>query len=292
VWQNVKNYQSRIYVDIRISRNPASESSFTRRELNCNVAIYIYMIHRKPIMSTELERQCLNAVSMYQNRQTWKQWGLDKIRRQGAAILLRGPAGCGKTVIAEYLALKIRRRGLKEVSFADFGSQIPGENARQIRKLFASAQENGAMTIYMDECDAILIDRNRLGADGQWMIEIVDELLVQIGKYTGLVILSTNRAETLDPALDRRLLAKIDVPIPEFPERVKLWNQKWPETYPIQLLERQVEQIAMLQLTGAEIENIIINVSSDVIRRKVKPNFLMFLRDAEKEAAKREETKA
>src|SRR4249919_2155779 len=95
------------------------------------------MIHgSKPIMSAEIEGEILDALTMYQKRIKWKAWGLHNIRKQGAAILLEGPAGCGKTVIAEWAALKIRRKGLKEISFKDFGSQIPGENARGIASVF------------------------------------------------------------------------------------------------------------------------------------------------------------
>ncbi len=232
---------------------------------------------RKPIMSAELERRVMNAVVMYQQRQKWHQWGLANLRKQGAAILLTGPPGTGKTVIAEYLAIRIRRKGIKEISFADFGSHIPGENSRQIRLLFEDADHNGQMTIFFDECDAILWDRGRATGDSMWMLEVINELLVQIAKYRGLVILASNNAGVLDKALERRLLAIIEVPVPEHPERVKLWQTKMPDQYPIRLTEQEVNKIATLQLTGADIENIIINVSSDALRQKKIPTFKMLL---------------
>jgi hypothetical protein len=42
------------------------------------------------------------------------------------------------------------------------------------------------MTIAIDECEAILWDRGRAGASAMWMLEVIDELLVQIGKYPGI----------------------------------------------------------------------------------------------------------
>lgn len=195
------------------------------------------------------------------------------MRKQGAAILLVGPSGTGKTTIAEYLSLKVRKRGLKQISFADFGSHVPGENARQIQKLFADAKENGEMTVFIDECEAVLWDRGRAGASAMWMLEVIDELLVQIGKYPGLCILATNKPELLDSALMRRLIAIIHILRPEFPERVRLWQQKIPDTYPLKLSIAQFEKIATLQLTGADIENIIIDYSSECIRTSKKPKF-------------------
>lgn len=224
-------------------------------------------------MTAEVERQVMNAVTMFLKRVIWKQWGLHRIRKQGAAILLKGPPGCGKTRIAEYLSLKIRKKGLKSLSFADFGSHVPGENARQIRLFFNAAHDNGDMTIFLDECEAVLWDRGRAGGTAMWMLEVIDELLVQIAKYPGLIILASNKPELLDYALDRRLIATIHIGRPEYPERVKLWTTMIPDEYPLKLSIDQINKLATLQLSGAEIENTIIDYSNDCIRLGKKPNF-------------------
>jgi SpoVK/Ycf46/Vps4 family AAA+-type ATPase len=244
---------------------------------------------RKPVMSPELDRQILNAVAQFKERKKWKQWGLHNLREQGAAILLEGPAGCGKTVIAEYLALKIRRKGIKKVSMADFGSGDPGGSTRALREIFKEANDNGGMTIFFDECDSILIDRSRLSGDMVWIIDIVNELLTLISSYRFLIVLATNRPQILDRALYRRLLAIITVPVPERPEREKLWRMKIPEAYPIKLDQRQVEQIATLQITGSEIETVIINVSSDCLRSSKKPTYKQLFAEAEHAAKIRKE---
>lgn len=231
-------------------------------------------------MSADLERQVMNAVVMYQQKNKWKQWGLNQLRKQGAAILLHGPSGTGKTVIAEYLAVKVRHKGIKEISFGDFGSHVPGENARQIRRLFNDARERGDMTIFIDECEAVLWDRSKAGANAMWMLEVIDELLVQIGKYPGLIILATNRLQMLDKALERRLLAIIEVPIPLPPERAALWKSKLPSDFPIRLSLNEIEKIATLQITGAEVETCIINVASDAIRENKKPTFQALYEEA------------
>ena len=243
--------------------------------------------NKKPIMSSDLERQVMNAVQMYSQRQLWKKWGMHTLRKQGAAILLEGPPGCGKTRIAEYLSLAIRKKGMKEISFADFGSHVPGENARQIRALFEYGKDNGDMTLFLDECEAILWDRSRAGATAMWMLEVIDELLVQVGKYPGLIILASNKSELLDTGLERRLIARIFVGVPEYRERQLLWRTKMPTALPLKLTPENIDKLSSLVVTGAEIEIAILEMASDALRAKKLPTFKKLLEETVKLADRR-----
>lgn len=238
-------------------------------------------------MSLELEKQVMNAVMQYQNRILWKKWGMHTLRKQGAAILLEGPPGCGKTVIANHLSLAVRKKGMKEISFADFGSHVPGENSRQIRQLFEYGHDHDDMTLYFDECEAILWDRSRAGSTAMWMLEVIDELLVQIGKYPGLMILSTNKSELLDAALERRLIARIYVGVPEQRERLALWRVKMPHSFPLKLTLEDTQKLSNLVVTGAEVEIAIIQAASDALRAKKIPMFKQLFAEAKKLADRR-----
>jgi SpoVK/Ycf46/Vps4 family AAA+-type ATPase len=224
-------------------------------------------------MSAAVERAVMDAVAAYKHKDVWKKWGLDHLRPQGNCILLHGWPGCGKTHIAEWLALVIKKTGLKELNFAEFGSNVPGENARNIRKMFREAKENGNMTLFLDECDAVLWHRRLIGPNNTWMLEIIDEILVQIGKYAGLVILATNNKGMLDPALFRRLIADIFVDIPDQLARKQLWASKIPAKYPLKFTPAMLNAISAIEVTGAEIETIIAKVSSRAINEEREPTF-------------------
>lgn len=228
---------------------------------------------KKPIMSPEVEAAVLNAVSQFRDKKKWAAWGMNSLRKQGPAILLKGEPGCGKGAIAEWIALSVVKKGMHEVSFGDFGSHIPGENARQIREIFKYGRDNKNMTLNLNECEAILWDRARAGGTAMWMLEVIDEILVQIERYKGFIILASNKDELLDSAIYRRLLATITVGIPTYQMRVALWRTKMPKTFPLKPTIEQTEKLAEFVVTGAEIETAIINCASDSIRIKKNPTF-------------------
>lgn len=227
-------------------------------------------------MSKAVEQAVMDSIAAYKHRDIWKKWGLDHLRPQGNCILLWGPPGCGKTHIAEWLALVIKKTGLKELNFAEFGSQVPGENARMIRKAFREARENGGMTLLLDECDAVLWTRKLIGPNNTWMLEIIDEILLQIAKYPFLTILATNNKGILDPAIFRRLIAEIHVDVPDALARKQLWAAKIPSKYPLKFTPTMLDTISQIVATGAEIETVIAKISSRAINEERNPTFEEF----------------
>lgn len=225
----------------------------------------------KPIMSPHLEEQVLAAVAQYTNMHKWVEWGMKYFRVQGACVLLKGPPGCGKTVIARYLA-SLLDKGILEIDLSKFGSAMPGENERQIEQLFSDGKAR-QKAIFMDEADAILWDRSKAGADSMWMVSVIDKLLIEIGRYPYLCILATNREQMLDSALERRIIASVFVGKPEQPERLRLWKSKIPKQYPLKLSPIQYEALSEYQLTGAEIENTIIKETQLAILHDRLPTF-------------------
>lgn len=122
-------------------------------------------------------------------------------------ILLQGPAGCGKTLLARALA------GEAEVPFfaqsgSDFVEMFVGMGAKRVRKLFKNARKNKKAIIFIDEIDAIGSKRTSNVQTTSEEIQTINALLTEMdgfkrGNSTIVVIGATNRAEVLDPALTR-----------------------------------------------------------------------------------------
>jgi len=147
----------------------------------------------------------------------YKSIGIDPPR----GVLLYGPPGCGKTMLAKAVAHHTTASFIRVVG-SEFVQKYLGEGPRMVRDVFRLAKENSPAIIFIDEVDAIATKRfdAQTGADRE-VQRILLELLNQMDGFDRTtnvkVIMATNRQDTLDPALLRpgRLDRKIEFPLPD-----------------------------------------------------------------------------
>merc|ERR1712232_443407 len=147
----------------------------------------------------------------------YKQIGIDPPR----GVLLYGPPGMSKTMLAKAVAANTNASFIRVVG-SEFVQKYLGEGSRMVRDVFRLAKENAPAIIFIDEVDAIATARfdAQTGADRE-VQRILMELLNQMDGFDQTVnvkvIMATNRADTLDPALLRpgRLDRKIEFPLPD-----------------------------------------------------------------------------
>ena len=147
----------------------------------------------------------------------YAQIGIDPPR----GVLLYGPPGTGKTMLAKAVANQTNASIIRMVG-SEFVQKYLGEGPRMVRDVFRMAKENAPSIVFIDEIDAIATKRYdaNTGADRE-VQRILIELLQQMDGFDQTVnvkvIMATNRADTLDPALLRpgRLDRKIEFPLPD-----------------------------------------------------------------------------
>merc|ERR1712076_64818 len=147
----------------------------------------------------------------------YKSIGIDPPR----GVLLYGPPGCGKTMLAKAVAHHTTASFIRVVG-SEFVQKYLGEGPRMVRDVFRLAKENSPAIIFIDEIDVIATKRfdAQTGADRE-VQRILLELLNQMDGFDQTtnvkVIMATNRQDTLDPALLRpgRLDRKIEFPLPD-----------------------------------------------------------------------------
>ncbi|OBZ83784.1 26S protease regulatory subunit 6B [Choanephora cucurbitarum] len=147
----------------------------------------------------------------------YRQIGIDPPR----GVLLYGPPGTGKTMLVKAVAHHTTASFIRVVG-SEFVQKYLGEGPRMVRDVFRLARENSPSIVFIDEIDAIATKRfdAQTGADRE-VQRILLELLNQMDGFDQTsnvkVIMATNRADTLDPALLRpgRLDRKIEFPTPD-----------------------------------------------------------------------------
>ena len=159
------------------------------------------------------------------------EWGSSEglLGSPGVALLLYGPPGTGKTLAAEAIAGELGRN-LWRLRTDQLLSKYVGESEKKLAATFRAARASGDVVL-LDEADSLLSSR---GGDRQrWETSLTNLLLQEIESFTGVVVLTTNRDEALDPALERRLLARLEIGMPGPEEREQLWARHLPPRAPL-----------------------------------------------------------
>jgi proteasome regulatory subunit len=136
-------------------------------------------------------------------------------------VLLVGPPGCGKTLLAKAVANQTDATFIRMVG-SELAQKYIGEGGRMVRELFSLAKEKSPSVIFLDEIDAIGAKRLDGSTSGDREVQrTLMQLLAELDGFDALhdvkIIAATNRPDILDDALLRpgRFDRVIEIPIPD-----------------------------------------------------------------------------
>ncbi len=138
-------------------------------------------------------------------------------KSQNARICLYGVAGTGKSAYAKYIAKKLNKAIIIKKG-SDLLSQYVGGTEQNIADAFREAKKKKAVLVF-DEVDSFLADRT--SANKNWEVTQVNEMLVQMEKFEGIFIATTNLMDNLDSASLRRFDLKLEF---GFLKSSQAWN--------------------------------------------------------------------
>lgn len=147
--------------------------------------------------------------------------------RAGGGLLLFGPPGCGKTMIARAVAGELDATFFT-VSPAQILSKWVGQAEQNVQKLFAAARAEPAAVIFIDEIEALV--PRRAEQQSSVMTRVVPQILSELEGVASratpplLFLAATNEPESLDPAVLRpgRFDEKVYIPLPDAVARYRM----------------------------------------------------------------------
>lgn len=203
-------------------------------------------------------------------------------------ILLYGPPGCGKTLMARQIGKMLKAREPKIVNGPEILNKYVGESEANIRKLFADAEDeqkrlganSGLHIIIFDEIDAICKQRGSMAGSTGVHDTVVNQLLSKIDGVEQLnnilVIGMTNRPDLIDEALLRpgRLEVKMEIGLPDEKGRVQILNIHTAKMRQYKLLATDVDlkelAVETKNYSGAELEGLVRAAQSTAMNRHIK----------------------
>lgn len=181
-------------------------------------------------------------------------------KRAGGGVLLYGPPGCGKTMLARAVAAECRAEFMS-VGIGDVLNMYIGESERNLAAIFQKARHSKPCVLFFDEIDALAFSRSK--AQSEHTRQVVNEFLSQLDGFGEnnqdvLILAATNMPWDVDSAMKRpgRFSRQVFVPPPDEPARAHIVELKLAGV-PHESIDARAIATMTPHFSGADIEGLV-----------------------------------
>jgi len=181
-------------------------------------------------------------------------------KKAGGGILLYGPPGCGKTMLARAVANECNASFLA-IGISEILSMWQGESERNLALMFDKARSQKPCVMFFDELDALAFARSKASSDVSR--KIVNEFLSQLDGFDSandqvLILAATNMPWDVDPAMKRpgRFARQVFVPPPDAVARTRIIELAL-ESVPHGVVDAAAIARAAEQFSGADVDALV-----------------------------------
>lgn len=172
-------------------------------------------------------------------------------KSSGCIFLLEGSPGTGKTLTCEAVA-ELLHRPLYSVTVGELGTHAD-ELEKRLSTILEMASSWKAIVL-IDEADVFMEKRTTIDIERNTLVSIFLRLLE---RYDGIMFLTTNRCDTIDPAFNSRISITFKYPELDKQTRIKIWHNLLRACDITTLSENDINYLANISLNGREIKNMI-----------------------------------
>ena len=212
-------------------------------------------------------------------------------KRAGGGVLLYGPPGCGKTMMARAVAGECRAEFVS-VGIGDVLSMWIGQSEANLSALFEKARSQSPSVLFFDELDALAYSRSK--ANSEHTRQVVNEFLAQLDGFGAdnqgvLILAATNMPWDVDSAMKRpgRFARQIFVPPPDGAARAEIFRLKL-EGVPAEAIDFAAAAQATPHFSGADIEGAVELAKEYVLEEHIAKNVERSIGNADLARAVRE----
>ncbi len=172
---------------------------------------------------------------------------------RGVRALFSGSSGTGKTLAARILAAELGM-DLYRVDLASVINKYIGETEKNLHRVLSRAEEMD-IVLLLDEGDALLGSRTEVKSSNDRYANLETNYLLQrLESYNGIILVTTNAAQNIDSAFQRRMDVVVHFVPPTADERWEIWQLHLPEDHAVGV-DYLTEISTRCDLTGGQIRN-------------------------------------